>query len=236
MLKELAYHPTPLGALVLRVRPEPVIGGADVYEVKLGDEFLMSSLFTAGEEALADLGLKDLEGPLNVVVGGLGLGYTAARALQNENVRSLTVVEYFEEVINWHRDGLVPAAASLISDNRCSFLKADFFELAMKGFEGLAAEGLLDAVLLDIDHTPDFLLDPKNAGFYSRKGLEALGAGLKPEGVFAMWSSEEADDDFVNLLARVFTTAEGCNVKFPNPYSNELAVNSIYIARGLAGT
>ena len=74
--EELDYRNTPIGVVSLR-RRRHVSLDIDVYEVKLGDEFLMSSLFTEGEIALARLGLAGLTGPLDVVVGGLGLGYTA---------------------------------------------------------------------------------------------------------------------------------------------------------------
>lgn len=235
MIRELAYHETPLGALVLRVRPEPLIGGGNVYEVKLGEEFLMSSLFTAGEEALADLGLEGLNGDLDVVVGGLGLGYTAVRALGHKNVDSLLVVEAFGEVIGWHRDQLVPAGESLSGDPRCRFVEGDFFRLAGTGFDPTEPGRKFDAVLLDIDHTPDHHLDRENAGFYTREGLEELKNQLRPGGVFAMWSNDESDDDFVNLLRTVFESAEGENVRFANPYSNRLAVNSVYVAKMSAG-
>lgn len=232
MIRELAYHTTGLGPLVLRVRPEPLIGGIDVFEVKLGEEFLMSSLFTAGEEALADLGLSGLQGELDVVVGGLGLGYTAARALEKSNVGSLLVIEAFGEVIEWHRKNLVPAGEKLTGDPRCRFVKGDFFRLAETGFDPSDPLRKFDAVLLDIDHTPDHHLDRNNAGFYTSEGLENLKSRLKPGGRFAMWSNDESDDDFVDLLKTVFGTAEGHNVKFANPYSNQLAVNSVYVAGG----
>lgn len=79
--EELDWHETPMGELTLRRRLEPTLG-VDVFEVKLGEEFLMSSLFTVAEVALADLGLAAVSGDnLRVVVGGLGLGYTAVAAL-----------------------------------------------------------------------------------------------------------------------------------------------------------
>jgi hypothetical protein len=69
--EELDYRSTPIGALSLRRRRELSLG-VDVFEIKLGDEYLMSSLFTASEIALARLGLAELSGAdLDVVVGGL---------------------------------------------------------------------------------------------------------------------------------------------------------------------
>jgi spermidine synthase len=78
-----------MGALSLRRRRDLRSGG-DIYEIKLNDGFLMSSLFTASEIALARLGLAALSGTsLDVVVGGLGLGYTARAALEHAQVGSL---------------------------------------------------------------------------------------------------------------------------------------------------
>jgi hypothetical protein len=87
------YRPTSIGALSLRRRRELSLG-VDVFEIKLGDEYLMSSLFMVSEIALARLGLGKLSGgDLDVVVGGLGLGYTAQAVLEHEAVRSIVIVE-----------------------------------------------------------------------------------------------------------------------------------------------
>ena len=81
--EELDFRPTPIGVLSLR-RRRHLGSGLDIYEIKLGDEFLMSSPFTVAEIALARLGLAALERTdLDVVVGGLGLGYTAQAVLEN---------------------------------------------------------------------------------------------------------------------------------------------------------
>ncbi|MET7921364.1 spermidine synthase [Streptomyces avermitilis] len=135
--EEIDWRPTPMGEISLRRRRDPV-SGEDVYEVKLGDEYLMSSLFTAGEVELARLGLAELpDGPLDVAVGGLGLGYTARTALDDPRVRSLIVVDALAEVIDWHRRGLVPLGAGLASDPRCRLVRGDFFAMAA----GSAAAG-----------------------------------------------------------------------------------------------
>src|SRR3954464_11171908 len=93
MIEELGYERTPLGDLTLRRRVEPLLGGQVVFEVKLGDEYLMSSLFTEAERQLAILGLSALDGELDAVIAGLGLGYTAAEALKNDSVNRLLVIE-----------------------------------------------------------------------------------------------------------------------------------------------
>src|SRR3982750_893692 len=88
-IRELAYHKTPLGDLTLRRRPEPLLDNREVFEIKLGNEYLMSSLFTESERQLAILGLSPLKGELDVVIGGLGLGHTAAEALKNRMISRL---------------------------------------------------------------------------------------------------------------------------------------------------
>ena len=116
LFEEIDYCPTPIGAVSLRRRFELTLK-REVYEIKLDDEFLMSSLFTASEEALSRLGLAALDGDqLDVVVGGLGLGYTARAVLEHATVASLAVVEMLAPVIQWHRKGLLPLGAELVAD------------------------------------------------------------------------------------------------------------------------
>ena len=122
-----------MGEISLRRRLEPSLQ-VDVYEVKLGDEFLMSSLFTVAEVELATLGLAATEGEaLDVLVGGLGLGYTAWTALQDTRTRSLTVVDALPQVIGWHQRDLLPDTRGLAADPRTRLVEGDFFALARAG-------------------------------------------------------------------------------------------------------
>lgn len=230
-IEELAYHKTALGELVLRRRPEPLLENIDVFEVKLGDEFLMSSLFTEAEEQLANQGLAGLEGELDVVVGGLGLGYTAAAVLDHENVRSLLVIELFQEVIDWHKQGLVPLGQRLSEDVRCELRQGDFFELARTGFDVSNNGRKFDAVLLDIDHSPEHFLDEKNESFYGIEGLKSLRKQLNTGGVFALWSNDSPDEKIKEHLELVFGKASAHCVEFANPYTGGTSVNSIYKAK-----
>ena len=135
--EELDFRPTPMGVLSLRRRRRPM-SDVDVYEIKLGDEFLMSSQFTAAEIELARLGLAALgRGDLDVVVGGLGLGYTARAVLENPDVRSLIVVDALAEVIEWHEQGLLPLGSELTADPRCRLVNGDFFAMSssVEGFD-----------------------------------------------------------------------------------------------------
>jgi len=233
--EELDYQKTPLGEISLRRRAEPRLGGKILYEVKLGDEFLMSSLFTEAEIQLSRLGLAELEEPeLDVVVGGLGLGYTAVAALENSSVRSLLVVDVMEPVIRWHRDGLVPLGETLVADSRCTLVHADFFDAASAsspmGFDGTEANVPVHAILLDIDHSPSHWLNQGNSGFYSQQGLADMAEKLHPGGIFAMWSNDPPEADFISLLEAVFHSSEHHIVTFPNPYTCGESTATVYVA------
>jgi spermidine synthase len=228
---ELGYQKTQLGELTLRRRTEPRLDGQEVFEVKLGDEYLMSSLFTEAERQLATLGLSNLEGDLDVLVGGLGLGYTAAEVLKNKMVSRLLVIDLFQAVIDWHRDGLVPLGKVLTGDNRCELRHGDFFKLARTGFDSVAPERKFDAVLLDIDHSPEHFLDQTNESFYTSEGLASIRSQLKPGGCFALWSNDPANEDFTARLQDAFGAATAHDIEFPNPYTGAVSVNSVYVAR-----
>lgn len=232
--EEIDYRETPLGGLSLRRRTLPALD-VEVVEVKLGDDFLMSSLFTAGEVALADLGLAPLRrdrDPLDVVVGGLGLGYTAQAALRHPAVGSLLVIEALDAVIDWHRRGLVPLGRALADDPRCRFASGDFFALAASGALDPAHPGRrFDAILVDIDHSPAHVLHASHAGFYRRAGLRQLRAHLKAGGVFALWSNDPPDEAFLAGLRHAFAHADAHVVRFPNPLQDREAANTVYVAR-----
>jgi spermidine synthase len=231
--EELDWRDTPLGLLTLRRRRDPVLG-VDVYEVKLGDEFLMSSLFTAAEVELARLGLTATPGTaLDVAVGGLGLGYTARAVLDDPRVDSLTVVERLPEVIEWHHRELLPETALLTRDPRVRLLDGDFFALVADGadLDPEAPRRRFHAILVDIDHTPRHVLHPSHAAFYEPEGLSRLSALLHPDGVFALWSDDPPDEEFLRAMAQVFTTTDAEVVTFDNPFTGGTSANTVYVAR-----
>jgi spermidine synthase len=234
LFEELDYQVTPLGAVSLRRRRDLATGG-DIFEIKLNDAFLMSSKFTASEEALATLGLADLAGSdLRIVVGGLGLGYTAAAALRHPHVRTMLVVDALRPVIEWHERGLVPLRPPLAADARCRFVEGDFFAMAgapETGFDPLDPGRRFDAILLDIDHSPRQFLLPSNGTLYTLQGLATLATHLRPGGIFALWSNDPEDAAFTTTLRAAFGVARAEPVVFHNHLQDRDAVQCVYLAR-----
>jgi spermidine synthase len=228
----LDVSPTPMGDVTLWRRLDPTTGG-DVYEVKLGDEYLMSSRFTVAEVEVARIALDALpDRDLDVVVGGLGLGYTAQAVLDDPRVRSLVVVDALEAVIGWHERGLVPVSVSSSSDPRCRLVHGDFFALtAGEGWDSAQPGRLFDAVVVDIDHSPRHLLHPSHAAFYTEDGVRRLAARLRPGGVYTLWSNDPPDDDYLALLRTTFADVTCEVVRFDNPLQGRDATNSVYVAR-----
>ena len=233
LFEEIDSQKSELGEISLRKRRMPVFGDRDIYEVKLGEEFLMSSMFVAAEEALSDLGLAKVQGEkLSVVVGGLGLGYTAVAALKDERIEELLVVDALETVIGWHKNEQVPLGKILNADVRNRYVLGSFFDLATsseKGFDPEHDTKKFDAILLDIDHSPTEFLNPANAGFYTTQNLSLMAKQLKPNGVFAMWSQNLPESEFEALLESVFATVESHIVSFYNPFQNNESTNSVYV-------
>jgi spermidine synthase len=262
--EELDWSPTPIGEVSLRRRVDPV-SGVDIYEVKLGDEFLMSSMFTAAEIALSRLALERLAATRgtrtasidpaspdwDIVVGGLGLGYTAERVLEDQRVHELVVVELLEPVIDWHRRALVPVGPVLTADARCRLVQGDFFAMAASatttgarsartvaahehasgsGFDPERPGRVFDAVILDIDHSPRHFLDGASAGFYSVEGTRQLAEHLQPGGVYAIWSNDPPDQAYVDVLSQVFDDVVAEVITFPNPLQDREATATIYLA------
>ncbi|GAA1783770.1 spermidine synthase [Luedemannella flava] len=231
--EELAWHRTPMGEVSLRRRLDPALR-VDVYEVKLDDDFLMSSLFTVAEVELARLALAAYPGPgngLDVVVGGLGLGYTACAVLNEPRVGSLTVVEALDEVIGWHRDGLLPFATPVTADRRSRLVHGDFFAMSHgAGFDPDHAGRPFHVIAVDIDHSPQHVLHPSHAGFYTADGLRHLTRHLHPGGVFALWSDDPPDAAFVATLEQVFVRPTAHVVTFANPVRGGESANTVYVA------
>jgi spermidine synthase len=198
-LEILAYEDTPLGPLCLRRRELLNTPGTVVTEVTLNHEFLMSSRNTSSERALARVALEMHTGrELRVLIGGLGLGYTAQAALASDRVREVEVVEFLPQVIDWVQRDLIPLSAELKGDERVRILADDIYAR-------LAAEPAerFDLILIDVDHAPDDHLNRDNDFFYSREGLERARRHLAEDGVLGVWSYAESSP-FAEALRDTF--------------------------------
>ncbi|MBT2484005.1 MULTISPECIES: spermidine synthase [unclassified Microbacterium] len=225
--EELDWQETRMGELILRRREDPATGEM-IYEVKLKDEYLMSSLFTVAEEELATIGLAAATGVrLSVLVGGLGLGYTAATALEDERVARLEVIDALPAVIGWHERRLLPVSARLVGDSRTTLTHDDFFAVVRRAPDDGTRRH--DAILLDVDHSPRHTLDPSHADLYTEAGLTALAKHLADRGVFALWSDDPPDDAFMATLSAVFDDCRAHIVDFANRLTGGTSSNTVYV-------
>ena len=226
-LEILAYEPTPLGVLCLRRRALLGEPGTVVTEVILNHEFLMSSYHTASERALASVALDLFGGQdVRVLVGGLGLGYTASECLACERVDRVEVVELLPQVIDWLDRGLIPLADALRSDRRLQVSQGDFFERL-----GRPPQKPFDVILIDVDHSPEDPLDGAHDSFYGEAGLQRARHHLAENGVLGVWSYAESSP-FADALRQVFREVRIEPVTFTNAHINEEVTDWLFFARG----
>ena len=144
-------------------------------------------------------GLQTVEEPRDVVIGGLGLGYTLEAVLADPRVEQARVVEIEEGLITWMRDGTVPHGRALLADRRVWVVNAD---LAMAVAE---ARDRHDLLLLDVDNGPGYLVHESNDSLYEAPFLVQVRDLLRPGGAVAVWSADEAPE-LERTLGQVFDT------------------------------
>jgi spermidine synthase len=222
----LDYSESPIGLLCLRRRELLSQPGTVVTEVTVNHEFLMSSLNTLSERELSRRALEFHGGSgLSVLVGGLGLGYTAHEAISSSKVDRVDVVEMLPQVISWLERGLYPLAEGLRDDDSVRVIEDDVFRCLAS-----EPENRYDAILVDVDHSPDELLDPRNGAFYGADGLRAAREHLTDHGVLAVWSSA-GSDEFVRALESVFAEARAEPVEWVNELIDEEQSDVVFLAR-----
>ena len=169
---EVARADDARGELVLRRRTDD--NAVDVLELRVNGVFVMDTLETSTEHALAEVALAQVADPRNVLVGGLGLGFTMHAVLEDVRVEKVVVAEIEGALIDWMRDGTVPLDIAVAVE-----------ELTPGGY---------DLVLLDVDNGPGHLVHDGNARLYRHDFLAAVRRALAPEGVLAIWSADQAPD------------------------------------------
>jgi spermidine synthase len=166
-----------------------------VTELIVDGVFAMDDVDTSTERALATETLRRCPGgALRVLVGGLGLGWTAATVLADPRVTEADVVELQPALVGWAAGGLLPGLPELPA-RRLRLRVGDVRDALA------AAPGSWDAVLLDVDNGPAFLVHRTNAALYEGAGLATALAALRPGGVLAIWSSDPAPELAERLAA-----------------------------------
>jgi spermidine synthase len=222
----LAYEETPLGVLCLRRREPAASPGTVITEITLNHEFLMSSYHTASERALATTALEMHPGTgLDVLIGGLGLGYTAAQALAGGRAAHVEVVELLPQVAAWLRDGLLPTSDALTGDPRFSVTAGDLYARLVD-----RPVHTHDLILVDVDHSPDDRLDDSSRGFYTAGGLARAKRHLAPGGVLGVWSYAESTP-FADALHEVFRSVRVEPLTFHNRHLGEDQTDWLFFAR-----
>lgn len=169
-----------LGEVVLRRRDGPV------YELIVNGVFLMDTVETSTERLLADALLARHPDPRRVLLAGLGLGCTLAALLASDRVASVDVVEIEPLLVEWVRGGLVPGVDGMLADPRVRVEVADVREWLAGHPEPY------DAIVLDVDNGPGFLVHERNAAVYQPPALAAAARALRPGGRLLVWSAAPA--------------------------------------------
>ncbi len=172
------------GELTLRRRVETEAGLDAVFELIVNGVFLMDTAETSTERMLADEVLERLAAPRRILVAGLGLGVTLGCLLTDVRVDRVDVVEVEALLVEWLRAGLVPGADAVLADPRVHVTVADVRDVLRN-----AVAGTYDAVVLDVDNGPDFLVRAANAAIYQPASVRDVATALAPGGVVAVWSA-----------------------------------------------
>jgi len=203
----LARHSGPRGEVVLRRRSG---AGPDVEELIVNGVFAMDSTDTWTERQLAEVALAGQEAR-TVLVGGLGLGYTVHQLLQ-AHVDHLDVVEIEDCLVEWAYARLTPTLAAVATDPRVTLHVADV-SAVLAGLGG-GPHGPWDAIVLDVDNGPDFLIHGANSVLYAEPSLVATYAALSEGGTLAIWCQGPVPD-LLATLQRISATAR------PHPYRRD---------------
>lgn len=177
--------------------------GAD-YSIRVGRDELMNSHAHGSEDALAALANTRLGSRprRQVLVGGLGMGFTAAAALRDLGPDGrLTVAELVPAVVEWNRGPLAAVAGNILADPRVGVHLGDVAGLLR------TAGGAYDLILLDVDNGPRGLTSEANGWLYSAGGLRRIRTALRRGGVLGVWSAVD-DAGFTARLRQAGFTVE----------------------------
>ena len=190
---------------------------------------LMSTTLTWSEQMLADLGCVDLlEGATNrpehprVLIGGLGMGFTLKRVLELVgSPATVDVAELMSQVIEWNQTYLVEHNGALLDDPRTNVILSDLFDCLGEG-------DTYDAILIDIDDTPDELITEDNGKLYTPSFMKLLKESLNPGGCLAYWMAAPSPRLEMAIKKAGFNLTS--HLAKPHEHSKE-TWHRIYVAR-----
>ncbi|MEV4260323.1 hypothetical protein [Kribbella sp. NPDC049584] len=177
-MAEIARASSERGELVLRRRDDGAL------ELRVNGVFVMDDQETSSEELLASAALEAVRRPERVLVGGLGLGYTVRALLADSRLGQVIVAEIEPDLVSWMRSGLIP---SVLDDSRVGVVVGDVRTVVTE-----LPDASVDAILLDVDNGPDFLVYNENSAIYTSGFLATCQAKLRAEGVLTVWSSSSS--------------------------------------------
>ena len=214
---EVARSASARGELVLRRRDDGAL------ELRVNGVFVMDDRETSSEELLASAALAAVRRPDRVLVGGLGLGYTVRALLADPRLGAVIVAEIEPDLVAWMRSGLVP---SVLDDPRVSVEVGD-----VRAVVAASPDSSLDAILLDVDNGPDFLVYNENSVIYSSSFLAVCRSKLRAGGVLTVWSSSASSA----LESAVSAAFGSCEVK-PVPVTLQGRDETYYVYQGSFST
>lgn len=177
-MSEVARAVSLRGELVLRRRDDGAL------ELRVNGVFVMDDQETSSEELLASAALEAVRRPDRVLVGGLGLGYTVRALLTDSRLGQVIVAEIEPDLVSWMRSGLIP---SVLDDPRVDVVVGD-----VRAVVSDLPDASVDAVLLDVDNGPEFLVYNENSAIYTSDFLTTCRAKLRAGGVLTVWSSSSS--------------------------------------------
>jgi len=182
-MDEVARSDSDRGELVLRRREDGSL------ELRANGVFVMDTVETSTERALAVRALELHPNPGHVLIGGLGLGFTLEATLADPRVTTVTVVEIEPSLVGWLRDGTVGHGPALLAEPRVEVVVADVARALEE-----APPSAYDLVLLDVDNGPGYLVHDANADLYRAPALEEAKRAVRPGGMVVVWSAAEAPE------------------------------------------
>ncbi|MEN1729134.1 MAG: hypothetical protein AAGJ52_11910 [Pseudomonadota bacterium] len=151
---------------------------------------LMNSRVHGSEKALAELACEAMaaRGTARVLVGGLGMGFTLAAALEQLDADGEAVVaELVPEVVEWNREFTGEPAGHPLRDERSRVVVGDVASLLRKN--ATDEDGGFDAIMMDVDNGPKAVIRDENDWLYTDEGLHITRQALRPGGILAVWSA-----------------------------------------------